>query len=113
MAMIRGVNCALASWTAKSIAEDTSTTNVNVEAATVPMIKRAVSGLILARQPIASSKRVSNWTAIKARTMARVGKIQRELRKYRRRRYRVSQLMAIAIVCGIEKARITRLSSDD
>jgi hypothetical protein len=53
--MMRGVSCALASWTANNIADETKTTRVKVEAATVLMIKRAVSGVTVPRQPIANS----------------------------------------------------------
>ena len=86
--MIRGVNCALASWTATSTAEEIRATKVKVEAATVLIIARAVSGLMFICDPTARSYRVSNDTVIKAAGMLSAGRIQIELRKYERRRYR-------------------------
>ena len=55
MAMIRGVSWALASCTATSNAEQTKTTNVNIDEAKVANTARAASGLTVDSQPIAWS----------------------------------------------------------
>jgi hypothetical protein len=66
---------------------------VKVEAAMVLKIVRAVSGLTWDCEPTARSYRVSNETVIRASGMLRAGKTQSELRRYKRMRYRVSQLI--------------------
>ncbi len=79
MAMIRGVSWALASCTATSNAEQTKTTNVNIDEAKVANTARAASGLTVDSQPIAWSILWSAGTATMATTMPSEGRIQIEV----------------------------------
>ena len=64
-----------------STAEEATTTSVNIDAATVPITVRAVSGAIFNCQPNVASIWLTRATVIKPAKMLKTGRIQIEFRK--------------------------------
>ena len=84
MAMMRGVNCALASCTTISSDETTKTTKVSIDDVNAPRIVRAPSGVKLNQlQPVARSSQRTSGATTRTRPMASTGMSQSDQRNVR------------------------------
>src|SRR5262249_44069880 len=107
--MIRGVSCWLASCTMISSADETNTTNVNIEAASVPRSAIAVSREVSSSHPSDVSTPCRMRTATSAAAIPATGKAQMAVVTYCRRRYRCSQVMgAPSVLLRHEVAALER-----